>query len=69
MPRHCCVRPIPVHRPLHKMGDFIMAHQPAGVIGGFDCHTETHTVVALDPLGQLLATATFDTRTSATARH
>ena len=38
-----------------------MPHEPAGVIGGFDCHTDTHTVVALDPLGQLLDTATFDT--------
>jgi len=43
------------------MEDFIMTHQPAGVIGGFDCHTDTHTVAVLDPVGQLLDTATFAT--------
>jgi len=37
-----------------------MAHASTGVIGGFDCHADTHTAVALDPLGRRLDTATFD---------
>jgi transposase len=36
-----------------------MTEHLVGVIGGIDCHTDTHTVAALDPLGQLLGTAEF----------
>lgn len=36
-----------------------MTHSIPGVIGGFDCHTDTHTAAALDPLGRLLGTETF----------
>jgi transposase len=37
----------------------MMTHSTPGVIGGFDCHTDTHTAAALDPLGRLLGTETF----------
>lgn len=37
-----------------------MADASTGVIGGFDCHIDTHTAVAIDPLGQLRDTATFE---------
>ena len=37
-----------------------MSETTSGVIGGFDCHADTHTAAALDPLGRLLGTATFD---------
>jgi transposase len=32
---------------------------PDEVVGGVDTHADTHTAAALDPLGQLLGTATF----------
>lgn len=38
-----------------------MTEQTGGVIGGVDCHTDTHTIAALDPLGRLLDTAEFPT--------
>lgn len=41
-----------------------MAHPDTEVIGGIDCHTDTHTAVALDLLGRLLGTFTFDTTTN-----
>ena len=36
-----------------------MTDTTTGVIGGFDCHTDTHTAAAIDPLGRLLGTETF----------
>lgn len=41
-----------------------MTDHPLGVIGGVDCHTDTHTIAALDPLGRLLGAAEFPTTTS-----
>jgi len=38
-----------------------MTEHPVGVIGGVDCHSDTHTAAALDPLGRLLGTAEFPT--------
>ena len=46
------------------MEDFQHDRAPAGVIGGVDCHTDTHTIAALDPLGRLLGTAEFPTTTA-----
>lgn len=40
-----------------------MAHTDTAVIGGVDCHADTHTAVALDLLGRLLGVLVFDATT------
>ncbi len=40
-----------------------MTHAVSDVIGGIDCHADTHTVVALDQLGRHLGTGVFDATT------
>jgi transposase len=41
------------------MEDTSMPSADIAVIGGFDCHAETHTAAGLDSLGRLLGTAEF----------
>jgi transposase len=60
MPHHCCVRPPRTGSPSLTGGDyFSMADEHLGVIGGVDCHLDTHHAVALDTHGRKLGDCEF----------
>lgn len=62
MTHHCSVRPLPDRvAPQPNQGDdpLSMAHLHTTVIGGVDCHLETHHAVALDAQGRRLGDQPF----------
>src|SRR5438874_10013412 len=60
MPHHCCVRAAP-DRVVSPKGDdqTSMADNETAVIGGVDCHLDTHHAVALDQHGRWLGDHEF----------